>query len=176
MPSGSRQQKRFERWQRRVSPQTRHMSEVLAATVGPGLTGAGFQLVDRALQGNDSPTSPDELRFERVAGDELDVMSFVFGKYDMPRFHLRLARMKLAPPNDLVRTAFLVKNQKQYTYEWGKPYGLPLLFWPDYCSDKVVKSVVERLDQAQLFLATGERGPNISLKPDVKPFVPVDER
>jgi hypothetical protein len=149
------------------------MSEALAAGVTPRLIAAGYQLVDRHLQGTGSPTEPDELCFERVTGDELEIMSFVFGKHGMPRFHLRLARKKLAPPNEFVRTAYLVRSQKRYCDEWGKPYGLPLFLWPDFLAEKAVKSAVGKLDQALRFLESGERGPNISLQPNVKPFVPV---
>jgi hypothetical protein len=113
------------------------------------------------------------MRFERVVDQELEVISFQFGKYDMPRFHVRLMRLR-PPPDEFVRTAQIVKSQKQYCHEWGKPYGLPMLLWPNYLADKVVRSVVEKLPQALQFLSSGERGPNISLQPNVKPFVERD--
>jgi len=167
---GTKHRKRFERWQSRVGPQTRHLSALVAAGASLRLEQAGFQLVDNRLQGSGSAIDPNDLRFERVVGDQIDVVQFSFEKYDQPRFQVWISREFSAPPNDFVRTASLVKRQSQYVYFWGKPWGLPLVLWPNHCSTSTVKSVIEKLEQALLFLDTGERGPNISSTPNVNPL------
>jgi hypothetical protein len=154
--------KKFLRWQGRVSEKTRHLSQLVEAQILPPLVELGFERVEVALRQSDWAVNPNEICIERLRGSVIDSIDIPFGKYGDPKFQVGFSRRELAPPNAFIRSGVLVKRANQRYCFWGKPSLLPSVLWPLEGNRKAVLYVVQCLPQVVQFLDSGERGSNIS--------------
>jgi hypothetical protein len=165
---GERHEKRFARWQSRVNPKTRFLSELVKAELVPVIAAEGLERVDTALEGNGRTLNPNEIRLERVGGDYIDSIGITFGKYERARFQISASRRERAAPHAWIRSTNLVKHAGQYYCFWGKQWWLPGPLWPDALAKRTVSTVAKLVRQLTIFLETGERGPNLS-RPSTDP-------
>lgn len=154
--------KKFRRWQQRVPELTRSMSKYVEARFVPLCANEGFAVADLFLGDPEMPVSANEIYFEKRLGDTVDYIDLTFAKYGLPRFQVGFARRRATGKNEFLRRGNLVASADQYYHFWGKPWWLPSGLWADQNSRVAVEEVAGLLRQVFHFLATGERGPNIS--------------
>jgi hypothetical protein len=153
---------RFESWQRLCPEQTRILGSLVYSRLLPILERQGFVRVDVSLRDKDWPVSGREFKLERWGAIYVDSIEFNFDKYRAPRFQVHASRRVAEPPHPFVRQANLVARPSQYLHFWGKPWWLPIGIWSERASLRTVAGVDWFLVQLTHFLATGERGHNIS--------------
>ena len=160
--TASAHRKRFRKWQNLACAETRFLSTQVETTLAAWFEQQGFIRVDLNLSDPEWPVGGGEIVLERVAGAEVDAVTFNFEKYRSPRFQVHAQRRVQAPPHEFVRSCNLVARRSQYYHFWGKPWGLPPRLWPNAGSLRTIEKVASRLDQLVRFLEHGEIGPNIS--------------
>ena len=153
---------RFEKWQQLAPVQTRFLSSMVEARLSSLLEAQGFSRVEYSLRQLDRPVSGRELEFERWEASLVDSLTFNFDKYGAPRFQVIFSRREAEQPCAFLQAGNLVASRRQYFHFWGKPWWLPAFLWSQDASLRTIVSVEHRLAQALDFLATGQRGINIS--------------
>lgn len=160
---GDKHRKHFKKWQNLAPQQTRFLSSLVESRLVPILESKGFRWVDISLNNPERPVSGNEIRLERVCGQEMDSVDFNFEKHMSPRFQIHFSRRELVPPYySFIRSADLVARRGQYYHYWAKPWWLPTGFWSDRNSTRTIDALERKIDQLLSFLETGESGPNIS--------------
>jgi hypothetical protein len=138
----------------------------------PPFLDAGFVRVDVHGWDRSFPVSASELHLERRKGDVIQAVSVSFDKYHRPAFQVHLFRCAADPPHERLGSASMVKRPGRCYDFWGKPWWLPVRFWPARASDRTVARLAGLLDQSLAFLDLGERGPNISPPVDLSGLFP----
>jgi hypothetical protein len=159
---GERHEKRFARWQARVNPRTRFLSELVKTELVPVFEAEGLGTVDIALEGKGRTLNPNEIRLERLGENHIDSIDITFGKYGQTKFQISASRRQRVAPNNWIRSTCLVKHARQYYCFWGKPWWLPGALWTDALAKRTVNTLLKLVRQLAVFLETGERGPNLS--------------
>lgn len=167
-PTCSKNYSRMANWRSQVPPKTRLLSELVLTRLTPVIEGAGFDCVDCELGRTDRPVAGSELRFERTAGNHVDVVYAFFDKYASPRFQIAFSRRDRNSPDRIIRAGRLVMRPSEHYHEWGKPRWLPLALWSEARAMRCVDEAVKRMTHVFRFLATDERGPGISRSVDMK--------
>jgi hypothetical protein len=120
--------RRMQKWRNLAPAKTRLLLDAVVESLVPMLESAGFQQVEFVRQDPTSPTSGKEIVLERVSEEHIDSVVFNFDKYHRPRFQVHCSRRDLKTPNDIIRSANLVRNSSQYYHFWGKAWWLPMSF------------------------------------------------
>ncbi len=154
--------KRLAKWRNLAPPETRLVIDCALEHLVPALEAESFERVGCSHWDATEPAAGSEILLERVAGDYVDTVTFNFEKYRRPSLQIQCARRELMEPYKLVRSANLVRRNTQYYYFWGKPWWLPARLWPASASRRSLEKAKSHLGQVSRFLASGERGPNIS--------------
>jgi hypothetical protein len=144
-------------------------SRVEARLVQP-LLETGFEWVNVHLRQPDDPVSGSELCLERRTSSDIETIIFNFDKYHRAAFQLHLHRRESLPPHQWVRSANLVRSNRQYLHLWGKPWWMPTRFWSERMAERTVDTLLGHLEQVLAFLERGERGPNISRAIEAQPL------
>lgn len=155
-------EKRVQLWRNRAPQKSRRLRDLLVAELMPAMEAAHFDHVDCEFGRADQLVIGAEIRFERAAGEYIDVVDVFFDKYAGPSFQISISRRMKIDPSEFVRSAHVVSRPSEYYHEWGKPWWWPSQLWSDALSRRTVKRLLPGLGQISPFLESGARGPNIS--------------
>jgi hypothetical protein len=161
--------KRFANWCRLGGKPLVTLASLVEARLVQPLIETGFGWVDACFWQPDDPVSGSDITLERRTGSEIEEITFNFDKYHRPTFQLHLHRRVFPPPHQWVRSANLVRNNRQYYHFWGKPWWMPTRFWSEHMSERTVDKLAGHFDQMLAFLEHGERGANISRPTGLQP-------
>jgi hypothetical protein len=153
---------RFGKWLRLATPATRLLGITVERELASWFEGQGFERVACSLRNPEQRVSSREIELERWAEAWVDIVTFNFDKYGLPRFQVHLMRRSSEFPHAVVRSGNLVRRPTHYLHFWGKPWWMPGSFWSQARSSRTVAAVRGRLQHALAFLETGVQANCIS--------------
>lgn len=153
---------RFANWCRLGGRPLMTLASLVEVRLVHPLVEAGFERVNASFWQPDDPVPGSEIALERRTGSEIEEITFNFDKYRSPAFQLHLHRREIRPPHQWVRSAAVVRSNRQYYHFWGKPWWVPTRFWSERMSERTVDKLAGHFDQMLAFLEHGERRANIS--------------
>lgn len=157
--------KRFANWCKLAPLPTKTLAHRVENVLVPAYVAAGFHRTAIFLNNPADPVSGREINLERAMGDDVAYVTFSFDKYRMPRFQIRVGRVRPKQDPTWVWSANVVKKRSQYFYFWGKPWWLPVGWWSNGMTSRLIERVLAKTPEVLVFLEEGRRSSSLSQSP-----------
>ena len=149
----------FYTWKDSCPEQTSYLIDQVLQKICPVFQENGFCFSAKLL--NNVRIGQNELLMERVVYKYIEYIYIVFDKYKSPKFQILSSKRSNNKEMRFLRSGNLVNSKIQYVHFWGKPYIIPMIFWRNSDSDKIIDKIIKISPQILEFLDSGVRGKNI---------------
>lgn len=160
--------RRLERWLNLAPVEARDLAAAVRAEVIAPLVSQRFRWVANHHD-DPEPSSAREIVLERRGEVDVETIVLAFDKYRAPRLQVHLMRRQAEPPYAWVRSANLVRRRGQSLCWWGKPWWMPLAFWPRSAGMRTAVAIRMKLPAALAFLDQGLIGRCIAVSSAIMP-------
>jgi len=139
----------------------RALAKLVEEQLVPAYLAVGFDRTSVYMNDPTDMVSGREIHLERQLNGEVQFVTFNFDKYRRPAFQVHVGCRSTTSDRTWIRSANVVKRRGELLHFWGKPRWLPVQWWTEGMSSRVIGQLVAQKADVLAFLEDGH--PSVSL-------------
>lgn len=155
MPSSIIHERRFSNWSKLGGGPLRALANLVEEQLVPAYLCAGFHRTAIYMNDPEDVVSGREIHLERRGDGEIQFVTFNFDKHRRPAFQVHIGCRKTTSNRAWTRSANVVKRRGQFLHFWGKPSWLPVQWWTEGMSARVINRLAATTPEVLAFLESG---------------------
>jgi|GEM_PF-4743855 len=140
----------------------RALANLVEEQLVPAYLAAGFHRAAIYMNDPMEVVSGREVHLERQENGVIQFVTLNFDKYRRPAFQMHIGCRGTNSNRTWIRSANVVKRRGQLLHSWGKPIWLPVQWWTEGMSSRVINRLVAMTPEVLAFLEGGQPSRRLS--------------